>query len=446
MFADYTIVKSIEYYEKKLNRIMKNYESFIVNGKVDINRVHNTTRCSDEKCKKLYPNEYFIDKYGKITKKCLTCREIGRIKDNREQRKQSKAIWKENNHDKTALYWMNYRGRQRSTPEKEQEYLDRCARVAREWREKNPDKMVEANEKKRKNVKIYYNIYKKCASDKNLDFELTEEEYYELVQKECYYCNEIQEKGFNGLDRVNCRKGYIKDNCVPCCEICNFIKGSLEEHIFIRRVEHILSHQGLYEGKLYPECFANHYSARYDIYEKRANKKILDFKITREEFKNICLQDCYICGKKTDDNHVNGIDRIDNNKGYEKDNVKACCGECNFMKNKFDLNVFYDKLKKILDNKKDYIESLNDNNIDINKDNTTHPNLKIYKYLNKKSKDELKEESIINKEKKLQITREKYNDEEYKLQRANELKEKRANMISNKKNNNNDDKINKSIR
>ena len=52
----------------------------------------------------------------------------------------------------------------------------------------------------------------------------------------------------------------------------------------------------------------------------------------------IISQSCYLCGKESDDFHTNGIDRIDNNIGYEKNNVLPCCGDCNYMKREFNLD------------------------------------------------------------------------------------------------------------
>ncbi len=53
---------------------------------------------------------------------------------------------------------------------------------------------------------------------------LTEHEFEELVQKDCFYCGKI---GPNGIDRVNNKLGYSKNNCVPCCKHCNYVKGDL---------------------------------------------------------------------------------------------------------------------------------------------------------------------------------------------------------------------------
>lgn len=34
---------------------------------------------------------------------------------------------------------------------------------------------------------------------------------------------------------------------------------------------------------------------------------------------------------------MNSIDRIYNKLGYTIDNTESCCGECNYIKNKYDL-------------------------------------------------------------------------------------------------------------
>ncbi len=104
------------------------------------------------------------------------------------------------------------------------------------WRDKNPEKVEQIKEEKNKNINYSYKNYIRSADDKNLNFELTKEQFIELCRKECFYCGDIQEKGFNGIDRIDCKGDYIKDNIVPCCEICNWIKGSLNQEVFLKMV------------------------------------------------------------------------------------------------------------------------------------------------------------------------------------------------------------------
>lgn len=82
-----------------------------------------------------------------------------------------------------------------------------------------------------------YRRYKYHAKNKNLKFELSKEQFRNLTSKDCFYCNSkpntssnIHKKRhngvyvYNGIDRKNNNKGYVKNNCVPCCEVCNRMK------------------------------------------------------------------------------------------------------------------------------------------------------------------------------------------------------------------------------
>lgn len=60
-------------------------------------------------------------------------------------------------------------------------------------------------------------------------FDLTLEDYEKLVLRPCTYCG-APIKRFPGsywTDRVDSSKGYLKANVVPCCPVCNTIKGEL---------------------------------------------------------------------------------------------------------------------------------------------------------------------------------------------------------------------------
>lgn len=49
-----------------------------------------------------------------------------------------------------------------------------------------------------------------------------------------------QEKiAYNSIDRVDPTKGYIIDNCVPCCTTCNYMKRILQRDEFLDHVKKI---------------------------------------------------------------------------------------------------------------------------------------------------------------------------------------------------------------
>ena len=55
---------------------------------------------------------------------------------------------------------------------------------------------------------------------------LTFDQFLELSQKNCYYCDSKENGDFiyNGIDRLDNNLTHIYENCVPCCKWCNFSK------------------------------------------------------------------------------------------------------------------------------------------------------------------------------------------------------------------------------
>ena len=51
--------------------------------------------------------------------------------------------------------------------------------------------------------------------------------WYEQFMKEktCAYCEDPLPETGHGLDRKNSKHGYSPENCVPCCTVCNEIRG-----------------------------------------------------------------------------------------------------------------------------------------------------------------------------------------------------------------------------
>ena len=86
-----------------------------------------------------------------------------------------------------------------------------------------------------------YNIYKKGAKARNITFKLSKQEFEEITSKPCYYCGDII-KGYSGIDRYDSQKGYEKDNCVPCCEMCNKMKLNYNINDWLSHMNKILNH------------------------------------------------------------------------------------------------------------------------------------------------------------------------------------------------------------
>jgi hypothetical protein len=85
--------------------------------------------------------------------------------------------------------------------------------------------------------KIFY-VYKRNATRRGIEFELSRESFVKLATLDCFYCgtppkNVMKSQYangdtlYNGIDRVNNNIGYIESNCVPCCSNCNYAKRKM---------------------------------------------------------------------------------------------------------------------------------------------------------------------------------------------------------------------------
>jgi hypothetical protein len=95
--------------------------------------------------------------------------------------------------------------------------------------------------------------YKINAKNRNLSFELTNEEFKYIIGQNCYYCgcepNQIIKSNsnngdciYNGIDRIDNLKGYTEDNIVPCCGKCNQGKTNMSESDFLNWIEKIYNY------------------------------------------------------------------------------------------------------------------------------------------------------------------------------------------------------------
>jgi hypothetical protein len=124
-----------------------------------------------------------------------------------------------------------------------------------EWKSKGPKVMpwqLPCGQAARNNLAFQY---KKGAERRNLEFNLTIEEFEKIVTGDCYYCGvslPALAKGlgkssgdfkYTGIDRKNNLIGYVKYNCVSCCWMCNNMKGSSNEKDFLLHIKKIYEYQ-----------------------------------------------------------------------------------------------------------------------------------------------------------------------------------------------------------
>jgi hypothetical protein len=99
----------------------------------------------------------------------------------------------------------------------------------------------------------------------------------------------------------------------------------------------------------------------YEQYQSSAKTRNIDFLLTKDEYIEIVKKNCNYCGEpapvkqpnRGKEKYVgvpvtyNGIDRIDSNRGYEKENCVSCCTKCNYMKSDMDVSLFTEHILKI---------------------------------------------------------------------------------------------------
>lgn len=98
-------------------------------------------------------------------------------------------------------------------------------------------------------------------------------------------------------------------------------------------------------------------TAIYLGYKRHAKERGYDFNISKKEVLSVIFKDCYYCGaipenlKKTKNDNIgllyNGIDRVDNNTGYNTNNCVPCCKKCNQAKGVMSVSEFKEWIVKI---------------------------------------------------------------------------------------------------
>ena len=107
-----------------------------------------------------------------------------------------------------------------------------CPNCINDLQKEIADKKYKADRPERLRI----NSIRSNAKSRNYTVELTNEEIKEFLHRPCYYCGECHA---NGIDRIDSTKNYTKDNCVPCCFICNRMKNKYSIDVFMDKIEKI---------------------------------------------------------------------------------------------------------------------------------------------------------------------------------------------------------------
>ena len=114
--------------------------------------------------------------------------------------------------------------------------------------------------------RFVWRFYRRNAATRKLGFGLDFDGFVTLIEGSCFYCGEAgsnainmdEWKGYkiglgklkkyrsdltkylyNGIDRSDNNLGYVKDNCVSCCKVCNRAKADMSREDFIGWIERL---------------------------------------------------------------------------------------------------------------------------------------------------------------------------------------------------------------
>lgn len=105
-----------------------------------------------------------------------------------------------------------------------------------------------------------------------------------------------------------------------------------------------------------PEGVAS-FNRLFGAYKRSAKTKGRKFSLSAEEFEKLTSDNCFYCGavpssvminKNGNGNLIyNGIDRVDNSKGYIPGNCVTCCTACNLAKREMSQEEFYAWVERV---------------------------------------------------------------------------------------------------
>lgn len=81
--------------------------------------------------------------------------------------------------------------------------------------------------------------YLRNKDRRDIPFHLSEAEFDQLQAHDCHYCGK---QGPSGIDRLDSNGIYESTNCVPCCTLCNQLKGKLLPEAFVQKCIQITCH------------------------------------------------------------------------------------------------------------------------------------------------------------------------------------------------------------
>ena len=92
------------------------------------------------------------------------------------------------------------------------------------YRVRHPRRIIDQNVRSQNTSRFARAIA--LAKQRNYEWTIEKSTYAVLIAQPCYYHGgDLSDTGI-GLDRLDNTRGYHVNNVVPCCGICNFVRGN----------------------------------------------------------------------------------------------------------------------------------------------------------------------------------------------------------------------------
>ena len=80
--------------------------------------------------------------------------------------------------------------------------------------------------------------YRRNAIVRKLPWELTKDQFRNILTGDCYYCGDNGSLGYNftGVDRLENKEGYVLGNVATCCKRCNQARNDMSVGEFLQWV------------------------------------------------------------------------------------------------------------------------------------------------------------------------------------------------------------------
>lgn len=77
------------------------------------------------------------------------------------------------------------------------------------------------------------------ANKLGIPFELSVDDFQNIISSPCVYCGSSRQIG---IDRLDSSDGYTHENSRPCCTMCNLMKNKHSQEEFLSHIQKIYGH------------------------------------------------------------------------------------------------------------------------------------------------------------------------------------------------------------